>query len=419
MALQGLDRILSAQIQFWGPKVSVDTPNALFRKRVMMHSGLAVRLPDMAAEDWSATSRDPQMPATALFAKDYFEARSKFRLAASAAGADLFSYCHPDAKGPQGEELFIDVAVCGGSGDTTLLAVAGTHGVEGYAGAAVLTGWLREGSTRVPGLRQVFVHALNPHGFAWDRRVTEDNVDLNRNFVDRSVPLPANPDYALLAEAIAPQTLDDAATEAASRALRNYAREHGAFAMQETISKGQYTHPRGLYFGGTREQWSAATLRQIVATHALPCRRAAVLDFHTGLGPYGTAELISEDATDTQAYQRACAWYGSHVSSTRAGDSVSAQVFGSLDSAIPGMFGDAESTTICVEYGTQSTLEVFFALRADNWLHAVAGIDHPDRAAIKAQIRSAFYPEADDWKAMIWERGKTVIGQAIAGLMSR
>ncbi len=382
-----------------------------------MQAALAVR-PLETAPDTNDYSPDQTMTATTLFAKDYFEARSKFRLAATAAGAALFQYRHPHARGPQGEELFIDVAVCG-SGDTTLLAVAGTHGVEGYAGSAVLTGWLREGTPNVPGLRQVFVHALNPHGFAWDRRVTEDNVDLNRNFVDWSAPLPANLDYALLADAIAPASLDDAATEAASRALRNYAKEHGAFAMQETISKGQYTHPEGMYFGGTRAQWSATTLRHIVATHALPCRRAAVLDFHTGLGPYGQAELISEDATDSPAYRRATAWFGSEVSSTRAGDSVSAQVYGSLDSAIPSMFGGAETTTICVEYGTQSTLEVFFALRADNWLHAIGGLGHPDRAAIKAQIRGAFYPEADDWKAMIWERGKAVIGQAIAGLKAR
>lgn len=382
-----------------------------------MSSALAVRQLD-PTPDMADLSPDPSMTATALFSKDYFEARSKFRLAATAAGADLVAYRHPHAKGPRGEELFIDVAICG-SGDTTMLSVAGTHGIEGYAGAAVLTGWLREGTPNVPGLRQVFVHALNPYGFAWDRRVTEENVDLNRNFVDWTAALPANADYGLLAEAIAPASLDDAATEAASRALRNYAREHGAFAMQETISKGQYTHPRGMYYGGAREQWSATTLRQIVATHAQPCRRAAVLDFHTGLGPYGQAELISEDTTDSPAYRRACAWFGSEVSSTRAGDSVSAQVYGSLDSAIPSMFGDAETTTICVEYGTQSTLEVFFALRADNWLHAVGGLDHPDRAAIKSQVRAAFYPEADDWKAMIWERGKAVISQAIAGLTSR
>jgi predicted deacylase len=356
------------------------------------------------------------MTANAFFSSDYFEARSKFRLAATAAQAGLFCFRHPHAKGPTGEELFIDVAVTGEPGDTVLLAIAGTHGVEGYAGSAILTGWLKSGASHFSGIRQVLVHALNPHGFAWDRRVNEENVDLNRNFINWSATPPENRDYALLADAIAPPDLSDASTEAASRMLRNYAREHGAFAMQETISKGQYTHAAGMYYGGSRTQWSASTLRTIIDTFARPCIKSAILDFHTGLGPYGRAELISEDAPDSKAFARARAWYGSDVCSTLAGDSVSAQVFGSLDSAMPSMFSGAETTTICVEYGTQSTLEVFQALRADNWLHTIAGLGHPDREAIKAQIRKAFYPEADDWKTMIWTRGKTVLEQAVRGL---
>ncbi len=356
------------------------------------------------------------MDASALFSKDYFEARSRFRLAASRAGASLFAYLHPHARGPAGEELFIDVAVSGNPGDTALLAVAGTHGVEGYAGAAVLTGWLTQQAGQVPKSRQILVHGLNPHGFAWDRRVTEENVDLNRNFIDWNAERPRNEHYILLADAIAPKDISETSTEAASRALRNYAREHGAFAMQETISKGQYTHPSGMYFGGACEQWSATTLKTIVAEHARSCRRAAILDFHTGLGPYGEAELISEDAPDSEAFARARTWYGDGICSTRAGDSVSAQVFGSVDGAIPSIFAGAETTTICVEYGTQSTLEVFQALRADNWLHTVAGLDHPDRSAIKAQIRRAFYPEEERWKSMIWNRGMRVLQQAMAGL---
>ena len=357
------------------------------------------------------------MDVNSIFARDYFEARSKFRLAASQAGAALHAQRHPEARGPLGEELFIDVAVLGQPCEASLLAIAGTHGVEGYAGSAVLTGWLKSAASEVSNVRQVFVHALNPHGFAWDRRVTEENVDLNRNFIDWSAEPPANEHYTLLAEAIAPADLTDASTEAASRTLRNYAREHGAFAMQETISKGQYNHPRGMYYGGTRPQWSARMLREIINTHALPCRRAAILDFHTGLGPLGDVELISEDPQDSSAYARACAWYGPDVTSTKAGDSLSAQVFGSLDQAMPSLFAGAESTTVCVEYGTQSTLEVFQALRADNWLHTVAGLDHPDYSAIKNQIRQAFYPETEMWKQRVWQQGQQVITQAVKGLI--
>jgi len=41
----------------------------------------------------------------------------------------------------------------------------------------------------------VFVHAANPHDMAWYRRVTEEGIDLNRNFVDCDQPLPANPSF--------------------------------------------------------------------------------------------------------------------------------------------------------------------------------------------------------------------------------
>lgn len=356
------------------------------------------------------------MSASTFFSSNYFEARTKFRLAASQRKAELRAIRHPNARGPLGEELFIDVAILGNPSDRVLLAVAGTHGVEGYAGAAVLTGWLRQGMATLPDVRQVLVHGLNPYGFAWDRRVTEENVDLNRNFIDWAAEPPQNDHYAQLADAIAPSDLSEGSIDAASRALRNYAREHGAFAMQETISKGQYTHPLGMYFGGTREQWSSTMLRKIINDCALPCRQAAILDFHTGLGPFAGLELISEDPPDSQAYARACAWFAGKVSSTKAGDSISAQVFGSLDSAIPYLFGQAETTTICVEYGTQSTLEVFQALRADNWLHTVAGPGHPDGSAIKAQMREAFYPGTDMWKDSIWQKGCAVLEQALRGL---
>lgn len=31
----------------------------------------------------------------------------------------------------------------------------------------------------------MFIHALNPYGFATNRRVNEDNIDINRNLLDQ------------------------------------------------------------------------------------------------------------------------------------------------------------------------------------------------------------------------------------------
>jgi hypothetical protein len=59
------------------------------------------------------------------------------------------------------------------------------QGGEGLGGAGIQTGSFRSGVARElpPDTALLAVHAINPYGFAWMRRVTEGNVDLNRNVV--------------------------------------------------------------------------------------------------------------------------------------------------------------------------------------------------------------------------------------------
>ena len=78
--------------------------------------------------------------------------------------------------------------------------------------------------------------------------------------------------------------------------------------------------------------------------------------------------------------------------------------------------GQSEVTVACLEYGTYPTLDVFSALRADNWLHCHGEPTRQDAAEIKAQIRRAFFPDCDDWKDLVWQRSQAVLAQAIAGV---
>src|SRR4051812_11246297 len=139
------------------------------------------------------------------FPPDYRQGRKAFIAACEKAGIDSIARVHPSAKGPDGKPLFIDSAAIGPRGaKRALLLIAGTHGVEGYFGSGAETGLLSEGLSAPDGVRIVLVHALNPFGFAWARRVNEENVDLNRNFVDPAHP-PNNPVYAPLADPTAYQ----------------------------------------------------------------------------------------------------------------------------------------------------------------------------------------------------------------------
>jgi hypothetical protein len=352
------------------------------------------------------------------FPDDYRAAREAFVAAAEEAGLGITSRVHPKMHGADGKPLFLDVAQAGPrNAKRALLLISGTHGVEGYFGSGVQTGLLRQGlARRLPkGVKLVILHALNPFGFSWNRRVNEHNADINRNFVDHAHP-PANEAYDALADAIAPRTISPAAMKKANAKLSAYAAKHGPFALQEAISRGQYHHPDGLYFGGTQESWSAQMLKDVFREELRDAEELIVIDFHTGLGETGASEMITEDLPGSEAYARAKNMWGELVHSSEAGESVSAPLCGTIDSAVGFWMKGKKLTFAALEVGTQSLRDVFDALRKDNWLHAHARLDHKDAKSIKKKIRAAFYPDTKDWKHKVFKSADHVVGRALTAL---
>ena len=352
------------------------------------------------------------------FSAAYPEARDKFLTAAKAAGASLSAYMHPE-RGPDGGEVATDVAWIGPADAAgVLVLVSGTHGVEGHCGSGAQVDWLRRGeAARLgPGLAACLVHAINPYGFAWSRRVTHENVDLNRNFIDFAGPLPENPEYDKLAAAVKPANWD-ADSQAASRAvLLGYARDHGFPALVQALSGGQYRHADGIFYGGSGEIWSRRTLTAIFRERLSAASDIGLIDYHTGLGPEGYAEQIVSAGPETEEYRRAAQWHGLAATSLKGGDSVSAKLAGDWLDAAPRLLVHARVTGVALEYGTVESAKVMDALKADNWLHAHGDPTGPEAAAIKAQIRAAFHVDTDLWRGMVLGQSLIATRQAVAGL---
>jgi uncharacterized protein DUF2817 len=352
------------------------------------------------------------------FPKDYRTARTNFIAACEAADLGVTTRVHPSEKGADGKPLFLDTVTIGAlDAPTAMLLISGTHGVEGYFGSAAQTGLVREGLAKriADGTKLVILHALNPFGFAFDRRVNEDNADINRNFVDHAHP-PANKAYEQLAPWIAPKDISKEAMRAANARLRAFSEEHGAFALQEAISRGQYRFADGLYFGGARESWSARMLRDVLKEDFAHVKKLVVIDFHTGLGEHGAGEMITEDLPGSKAYGRQKAIWGERVKSSEAGESVSAPLVGTIDKAMAEWGRDRELTFAALEVGTLPVRDVFNALRKDNWLYCFArGVrEHADD--IRHEIRAAFYPETRDWKRAVFGHAEDAVNQALRTL---
>ncbi|GAB5488132.1 MAG: M14 family metallopeptidase [Parasphingorhabdus sp.] len=351
------------------------------------------------------------------FSASYAEAREQFLQACDKRSLKVESRLNPNAKGADGEELFTDIVKIGSPvASKALLLISGTHGVEGYSGSAVQTGMLTQDflASLPADMSVIMVHAMNPYGFSHDRRVNEDNIDLNRNFLDFDAPERPQSDYSNIHGCVLPSDWGGAALEAANTGLMSYIAQHGMPAFQAAVTSGQYQYPDGLFYGGDRPSWSNKTFRSILSQHLTGAASLAVIDFHTGLGPYGYGELITIGSEHQKALAAKC--YGDQVTDPEAGTSTSAALDGMLANGISESLPNADISFVTIEFGTRDTSTVLTALRADNWLYQKGDLDSSLGQSIKKDIRDSFYPEEDDWKHSVWSRSCEVIELAMNGL---
>jgi Protein of unknown function (DUF2817) len=177
------------------------------------------------------------------FSADYAEAREKFLGAARIAGAAVTTFINP-TKGPKGETLATDAAWLGREdARKVVVTISATHGVEGFCGSGAQIDWLIGGASALPDdVAALTVHAINPSGFAWLRRVTEEGNDLNRNYVDHSKPYPENPGYDDIADLIIPRELGGPVAKEAAEKLAAYRHRVGMQAFNVALSGGQFRH---------------------------------------------------------------------------------------------------------------------------------------------------------------------------------
>lgn len=336
------------------------------------------------------------------FEDPYTKARAAFR-AAVASEAYAAEGC-----GPNGERLFTDVAWLGPKAARfVVVLISGVHGVEGATGSAVQRDWLQASSPQsLPdGVACMLVHATNPWGFAWNRRVDENNIDLNRNFVDFDAPLPDNTGYDTLAAAIEERW---ALYEAVGRALRA---EGGEGAYQSARTSGQYKHPRGLFFGGTEPSTTRLRLETIIGDYPLSKAETVVLlDIHTGLGPYGHCTPICHHAAGSNALAKASDWFGPSL----ARPAISTEGFvprhGLSRRAWENRLAN-KLVAVTAEFGTYDSPIVEKSLVEEN-LEWQKGTQNKSGRI----LFEVFNPLHVTWRKMVLYRARLLMDEAIAGL---
>jgi hypothetical protein len=349
---------------------------------------------------------------TELFPANYSSGRQRW-LAALGGKMPCFSYPCPGTS-PEGEALFTDTVWIGPEDAVKVLVlIGGTHGIEGFAGTAIEIDALRliaDGHIAIPAKTAVLmIHTLTPWGYAWLRRCDADGVDLNRNVVDFSKPLPENTGYEALKSAL---FLADA--QQRKRVFAEFEHLHGREALEKAISAGQYCDPAGPFYGGMAPTHGRLVVEDLIRKYALQQRDLAVIDIHTGLGSFGYGEIICDHQPDSPATKVAHDWYGDSVTLPLLGTSSSVPKLGLLDYAWHTIMNE-RSCYITLEFGTYRTDQLFEVLLRDHQLWAQSDNELARREHSQL-MRQHFCPDDKSWKEMVLFRGRQVISQALRGL---
>jgi hypothetical protein len=220
------------------------------------------------------------------FADDYWSARRRFRSLTESAAGQLFSYPISTRVKARGD-LTIDIAhlTCSAPSECVRKAVvilSGVHGVEGPVGSAVQQELLGAKPVIPANCAIVLVHVLNPYGMVQNRRATENNVDLNRNFVHEYRGGPAR--YDRVRRSFSVHTLEDLPR---CLARLDQLKPPTLHKLMEITSPGQHEFPEDSYYGGSAREVNLQILTQHLERYLRATEQLLFYDIHTGLGRSG------------------------------------------------------------------------------------------------------------------------------------
>lgn len=252
------------------------------------------------------------MAATRQFPTSYQASREEFlgdfqKIQERWPGARLHSRpIHPE------EGLQIDwiAADPSGSPQQALILTCGVHGVEGFVGSRLrglfIDEFLYQLDPADTGL--YLVHTVNPWGMKYKRRVTANNVDLNRNFAlnESDFQEPINPDYELFDPMLNPdcplKPLWQETPGVIGNVVLNLIRT-GVKSFRNAVLQGQRINPTGLYFTGTEYEPETRIMMDLIQEIFADYQNALLIDLHTGYGPKYQMCIVNSPNEEREAGQ--------------------------------------------------------------------------------------------------------------------
>lgn len=271
----------------------------------------------------------------------------------------------------QDTTLYVDMCYIPAKGESKklLILTSGLHGVEGYTGSAIQMLFLDKMQTMqgIEDMGFLFVHAMNPYGFKYHRKATENNVDLNRNCVlSPELFNTKNDGFGKLYDMLTPSGVVN------SNSLWN--RSFHLVAIKQIIKEsmpvlrqaalqGQYDYKEGIYYGSKDYEPQIKNVMPIIKQYINQYSEVLNVDLHTGYGQRGELHLFI-DRPDKKVIEQAIdsIFAGQKIDWSEGADFYT--INGEYIGLVAAQADSALVIPMLMEFGTMNSQETFGSLKS-------------------------------------------------------
>jgi len=294
-----------------------------------------------------------------------------------------------------------------------VIVTSGIHGVEAFTGSALIFSFLKQmTSEQLQGTGFLFIHAVNPYGYHQLRRVSANNIDLNRNFSASKVQFKSfSPDYKDFEDYLNPtHPLNSSWWSDSLLFLKSLYKlaVFGKKKITQVAVGGQYQNPKGIYFGGTELEPHVSLLKNEFLRVGQDYKRVLHMDLHTGYGQRGRLHFFSSyEVVHSPDFQKVFAGFTIDY----AQDKDFYETSGSFGQFTVETFPDKSVVPMTLEFGTldsQTILGGFFSLR--NMIYENQGFHYgyanpTSQSRSQRQFLEMFNPSDPKWRKQVLKTG--------------
>lgn len=351
-----------------------------------------------------------------FFKESFSDSRASFLDLASHAGGEHLTHPVP-SKG--GSELSFDslyLPPMSGRKKRLLVLTSGIHGIEGYTGSALQRYLLAHDffGLRDDDLGVLIIHGINPYGFEHKRRVTENNVDLNRNFdVSSELFQTKNDGYDKVYSFLNPQSRRSKAAFYVS-AISNILK-YGVNTLRRAILQGQYQHQDGIFFGGKDFEPQVALIKNEVQRVGQGFEKVLLIDLHTGYGQRNSLHLFGNTSPFIDPKFMDVVFEDLSVDYGEEKDFY--EVTGGFTIFLAKLFHEkAKYAGICFEFGTIDSQKLSGSLDS---LYRMINENQSDATDDdKKMFREMFYPSSLEWRKAVVEQFEATLTTVLKNFSS-